>query len=512
MKSYWYLHCICAVGLAVGSTAEAQSADPFGSTAARYDSANPAARWNRFNVDPPPSDNVALRLNAPDSGSLQPADTAVDRPATTPAEPPSIGSGLVPWQSPSAWPLAETSPHHVGRHTEPFGGRAYPSDCPTGECGIDRPEMFPYFVSSDLLFWNLAGGSDTRLLLANEAPQTGLLSSRDVAPDTGLGYDVGFGRYLKQGRYAVSLNYLHFDPDTEFRSLIPAAPGGFTAVPAWEQVGFYDDPNDPDTGPDNFASFKEIFDDMTQYDLRRDVSIQGLELNFWAFGLSGGRRVAPAYGNGVNRNLGQPTVSGLGQALGLGGFGGPLERPTAGTSQLAISQGFRWFRFEDELHFAGRSAETLAFDDQFYNGRTRNDLLGYQIGGRWNYCVNRRINLGIAAKVGVYGNRVEVAQRLGGQLAAAQFLSADTDSRVDADQRDRDTVLAGLGEIDLGIGIRLTDGLTIRGGYRMLSVTGVATTTGSLDDELYSPNLSARSASNESLLLHGAYIGSEFNW
>jgi hypothetical protein len=122
------------------------------------------------------------------------------------------------------------------------------------------------------------------------------------------------------------------------------------------------------------------------------------------------------------------------------------------------------------------------------------------------------LNLGIGGKVGAYANSVEVRQRVGNNDMPARYQSATVGSRRHVDMRDRGTVLAGLGEIDLGAGFRLTDCWTLRGGYRFLGVSGVATSVGMIDHEMFSHNLVADHEANDSVLLHGAYIGSEFNW
>lgn len=381
--------------------------------------------------------------------------------------------------------------------------------CGIGGCEPPRPELFPWFGGGDVLFWSMANSTNQRLLLQTGSPSTTLLSSRDVDPDSGVGYDVFFGRYFDCGRYAVSLNYLNFDPSGRQADVSVPNPGAYyAAMPHWQNIGYYDDPNDPLT----YHSIREIFDEMTDYRVRRNVGFQGLELNFWGFGLGGARRVAPACGSGLSCGLQNDCLC---SDHGFGGFGGPLERPCVGTSQIALLHGFRWFQMRDDFMLAGYDHDPQGGaplrGDQFYNSRTRNDLFGYQVGGRWNYCATQRWNLGVGAKMGVYANNVEVDQRIGG-ATAAQFMNATIADRHLVDRRSRNTVLAGLGELDLGTGLRMTDAWTIRSGYRVLAASGVATTPSLLGHEMFSPSLSARDAANDSVILHGAYVGTEFNW
>lgn len=392
-----------------------------------------------------------------------------------------------------------------------------------GDCGPVRPPLFPWFGGGDVLFWSMANNTNHRLLLQTGMPSTSLLNTRQVDPDDGIGYDLFFGRYFGCGKYAVSVNYLNFDPGRERAMVTSVPPAHYLSIPAFENIGYYADHTNPASA---FTSMKDVFDAMPNFAIDRDVSFQGVELNFWSFGFGGARRLAPAYGTGLScgfhNPLGNSCNTGCGPAgacgqscapacppkYGHGGFGGPLERPCAGSSQLALSQGFRWFQFNDDFRFAAFNGVAQSM----FDSQAQNDLFGYQLGGRWNYCLSSRINLGIGGKFGAYANHVEVMQRVGDSAMPARYESGTPASRRFVDQRDRGTVLSTLGEIDLGAGFRLTDCWTIRGGYRVLGVSNVATSVGMIKHEMFSENLVADHEANDSVVLHGAYVGSEFNW
>ncbi|HBJ34053.1 MAG TPA: hypothetical protein DDZ51_04680, partial [Planctomycetaceae bacterium] len=334
------------------------------------------------------------------------------------------------------------------------------------------------------------------------------------------GYDLFFGRYFGCGQYAVSVNYLNFDPSRE-RAMINTMPvNSMVAMPAFASIGYYDIPPghlDPAAG---FTSMLTRFETMPNFAVDRDVSFQGVELNLWSFGFGGARRLAPAYGTGLSCGFHNP-FNGGGQGAcgpscgptcppryGHGGFGGPLERPCAGSSQLALSQGFRWFQFNDDFRFSGYDGVNQAN----FDSNAQNDLFGYQIGGRWNYCLTSRLNIGMGAKVGAYANSVEVRQQVTDSANEVRYFSDNPASRTPVVLRDRGTVLSGLGEIDLGLGFRLTDCWTVRGGYRVMGISGVATSVGMIKHEMFSENIVADHEANDSVMLHGAYIGTEFNW
>ncbi len=82
----------------------------------------------------------------------------------------------------------------------------------------------------------------------------------------------------------------------------------------------------------------------------------------------------------------------------------PTCSSRCGVSWLA---GFRYFRFEDNLAYAASLNDSLisrANDDLYYDVNTTNDLFGFQMGSRLDYCLGRRVNLYGNAKAGIYGN------------------------------------------------------------------------------------------------------------
>jgi hypothetical protein len=426
----------------------------------------------------------------------------------------------VPAQSP--FMAAASAPWEAGHCASGTCGSGLAGDFEGMGCGPVRPPLFPWFGGGDILFWSMANNTNKRLVVENGMPSTTLLSTRDVDPGNGIGYDLFFGRYFGCGRYAISVNYLNFDPGRE-REMITGVPANLlVTMPAFATIGYYDDHTDP-ASPYN--SVYASLDAMPNFAVERNVAFQGIEVNLWSFGFGGARRLAPAYGTGLSCGLQSPFASHAGHcghggacgtacgpacppAHGYGGFGGPLERPCVGSCQLALSQGFRWFQFNDDFRFSGDNGVARVM----FDSNARNDLFGYQIGGRWNYCVSPRINLGVGGRFGLYANHLEVHQRVGNNVELARYQSDNPASRRPVSSRDRGTAFASLGEFDLGGGLRLTDCWTFRAGYRVLGATGVATSVGMIRHEMFSESLNARHVANDSVLLHGAYVGSEFNW
>lgn len=369
-----------------------------------------------------------------------------------------------------------------------------------------RLPLFPWYGGAGLLLWTMEDNDYRRFVSRDGMPNNVQLSSADVDPGYATGFDVFVGRYLDCGRYGLSVGYMNFNPDAESAMVVEGAANHYAMMPQWDQLSI---DHDSDTTVDTVY---DIYDDAQAHRIRRDVSFQGIELTLSNFGIMGARRLAPACGTGLNCC---GPLAGIKRRLGLGhhrGFttaGGPLERSCYGTPQVITSHGFRWFQFEDEFEFASSDLNNgyTGPTDMFYNSRVTNDLFGYQFGSRLIYCLGPRLNVNVGGKAGIYGNDVMVEQRLGTPGALAYTAANEM-----INHRTRDVVLAGLGEIDLGLGYRLCNGWSLNGGYRMLYATGVATSIGSIPNDYFSSATSARVYADDNLLLHGAYLGTTLNW
>ena len=183
---------------------------------------------------------------------------------------------------------------------------------------------------------------------------------------------------------------------------------------------------------------------------------------------------------------------------------------------MQFSHGFRWFRFKDDFEFAASATDWVygtGIDDYYNDTRITNDLLGYQIGSRINYCILPRVNVYAGGKFGLYSNQVDYYARFGTRGAAAQVTAAYPtyqDQRMEVSRSE--TVLSSLGELDLGVGVRLTNCWTLTGGYRLLGVTGVATSVGSIAGDPAHLVQGHLPSVNDSFLLHGGYFGIQYNW
>jgi hypothetical protein len=176
------------------------------------------------------------------------------------------------------------------------------------------------------------------------------------------------------------------------------------------------------------------------------------------------------------------------------------------------SHGFRWFQVRDKFELAyNTDVATPGYqaDDLYEDVDVENNLFGYQFGAMLTYCLNCRMNLNVGGKLGIYGNNAEMRHRVGTRNTLA-FRNGVPGDVIDTEANK--TSLASLGELDFGIGYRLGSGWTMRGGYRLFGITGVATSIGSLPIDYTSVAASGRVRTNDSYVLHGGYLGATYNW
>jgi hypothetical protein len=176
--------------------------------------------------------------------------------------------------------------------------------------------------------------------------------------------------------------------------------------------------------------------------------------------------------------------------------------------------GFRFFKFDEGLNiFMDR--DDNAWDSTDYEVHhdidVENNLYGFQLGTDINYCLTKCLHLDFGSKFGIYGNHATQTQNIYTPQGVAYVLpGAPEDFYV----RSAEDEVAFLGELRAGVGFKVGCHFRFTGGYRAVAATGVATSLGQLDHGRTLGRLAkvADINSNETLVLHGAYAGTEFAW
>ncbi len=368
--------------------------------------------------------------------------------------------------------------------------------CQEARCsGMQRLPLRPCFGSLNLLLLNQA--SDTCRPIADGL---GNFTTDVVSPDMTAGFDVEIGRYLRDGRFGLGVGYMLWDPQSAQVTRTGAAGSITPAMPAYRDVTI--NVNGFDDTVYNHAA------GATGVRVTRDLFFQGIEANLYCFGLMGSQRVSRTGCNSAGcLGLGDRLCNGC---YGYGGASGPLTRPSSGRVRVMASHGFRWFQVKDRLDFDYdvNGNPGLQDGDIFECFHVENNLFGYQLGSQLTYCINACWSLNIGGKFGLYGNHAQLMHHLGSTTTAyrtgapADLIHTNSSS----------TSLASLGELDFGLGRRIGCAWTIRGGYRLYGITGVATAPDSITETYSSLAASGAVCPNDSIVLHGGYVGIDYNW
>ena len=172
--------------------------------------------------------------------------------------------------------------------------------------------------------------------------------------------------------------------------------------------------------------------------------------------------------------------------------------------------GVRYFRLSESIALTG--VETFTATTERTRTAAANNLFGAQIGTELaRYWLDDRIGLSVSGKVGIFSNN------------ASQFTTNSTrpfgggpgTSVLQAGRGDTD--VAGLYETGITATVRLTSRVTVRGGYQLLYVQGLALApdqlalTGgairSFPQTPFPPGTGARLRTDGDLLLHGPRVG-----
>lgn len=442
--------------------------------------------WNNFHPVSAPADTKASAAEDEDSKVPTPTpDPDLPTPTPTPLTDSSMSLSQPVPSSPSPYSQAVSSNWSGPENNA----------CSTGDCGSARPSLYPYFGNASLLFLTLEEGQGRYIGgVAGNA-----FTTAEVDPGYSTGFEIGAGRYLDCGRYGLGINYMLWNPSSESVTRLGAVTNPDAA---------YNGAALPGGGASVYA---DIVATGAGIRATRDLSFQGIEANLFSFGLMGAQRASYAgcgSGSGIGRGLG----FGAGTGCGYGGAAGPMVRANSGRVRIMTSHGFRWMQIKDSSELAYNIDGVAGYNptDVYDNIDIENNLLGYQFGSRLTYCLGHRLDFNVGGKFGIYGNRAEMRHRLGTELALAYTTAGGVGDTIDTESTDN--VLATLGELDLGLGYRINNAWTVRGGYRLLGITGVANAVDSYPSNYASAASSGQVHADDSYVLHGGYAGLEFNW
>lgn len=172
--------------------------------------------------------------------------------------------------------------------------------------------------------------------------------------------------------------------------------------------------------------------------------------------------------------------------------------------------GFRWFQFNEDFTYSAINSAAPWPSQLDYGINVKNSLLGFQLGGRTEWCLTDKLRLATGLRGGVFNNRMSHQSRIADQFGNEATIMGGPFNGEMYDYESTKNDIAFLGELDTGLIYQISCRARLNFGYRVLGVNGVALAPNQFPYNFTDANDIRRIDSNGGLLLHGAYVGAQF--
>jgi len=172
---------------------------------------------------------------------------------------------------------------------------------------------------------------------------------------------------------------------------------------------------------------------------------------------------------------------------------------------IRLLTGFRYFKADDRFN--------LNIDDVAYSVTDDNHLFGAQVGALWTKRKGSKLTYHIGVKTGVYFNAIDHRTKIFGAAGHA-FIEdpAIMNWRDDFNEYSKKIDMSFLGQLELGFDYLLTPSCQLTAGYRVMGVTGMAFATDQIPASFAEAAEGQPVTADGSLIMHGAYIGLDWNF
>ncbi|MGA2065737.1 MAG: BBP7 family outer membrane beta-barrel protein [Thermoguttaceae bacterium] len=173
--------------------------------------------------------------------------------------------------------------------------------------------------------------------------------------------------------------------------------------------------------------------------------------------------------------------------------------------RVTMLAGFRWVRLHEDL-VGALAPPTVSGEPPFWNGTTTNNLYGCQIGADAKILERGRFSIDGLAKAGIFDNDAEQTTAVSVIHKSVYSASASTNHA------------AFVGETGLQCEYRVTEHLSLRAGYEVLWLEGVALAPGQIQETYVATkwhDSSVRALGincNSGAFYHGATAGLEYSF
>jgi hypothetical protein len=197
-------------------------------------------------------------------------------------------------------------------------------------------------------------------------------------------------------------------------------------------------------------------------------------------------------------------------------IGGHLPCFDGNCVRITYLMGVRYLRFAEEFQFASADAVPVfgadAVNEAYYDIHVRNNLWGFQLGGRADWFWTPRFSIYAATKLGIYGNEMKQHSSIYNVNGIATVGAGNPLAGDAFDINSEKTLTSFLGELDLGLNFRITQCWSAVLGYRAVSISGLAYATDQIPAHLADLPGVADVDGNANMVLHGGYAGITFQW
>lgn len=184
-------------------------------------------------------------------------------------------------------------------------------------------------------------------------------------------------------------------------------------------------------------------------------------------------------------------------------------------ARVALLAGARYFRAAEDLEFFSDDLNNIPGDDPANEMKLHteldNHLVGFQLGCLFDYQFSNRLSGQVGSKVGIYNNHMRHVQSVTGGAGGALVAAGPNAGQVYGLDTKKDDV-AFLGELDAGLAYCVNSNWRLTGGYKVLGVSGYANPLKQLPRSFDNLGAAGLIQNDDSLILHGAYLGAEYCW
>lgn len=253
---------------------------------------------------------------------------------------------------------------------------------------------------------------------------------------------------------------------------------------------------------------------------------QRIEMVYWGLFTKGDSAVASDAGSGLNTLLNISDLS-------YNGFGNPLSAVFNSSANQTLTRSFEYhnveWNFTSDLlsedgkqtvrvlagfrYFKADDRFNLNIDDVVYSVSDDNHLFGAQVGALWTKQKGDNLTYHIGVKTGAFFNAIDHRTKILGAAGHA-FIEdpAIMNWRDDFNEYSKKIDMSFLGQLELGFDYLLTPSCQLTVGYRVMGMTGMAFATDQIPASFADAAQGQPVTSDGSLIMHGAYIGIDWNF